>query len=81
MRPPVSTWDLMTVGPPMRSAISLGLGGVCGEPVVRDRDPGALDDLAGLVFEEPHGGAGPYPERAFEVALDLGASVDDASCG
>ena len=22
MRPPVSTWDLMTVGPPMRAAIS-----------------------------------------------------------
>ena len=22
MRPPVSTWDLMTVGPPMRSAIA-----------------------------------------------------------
>ena len=31
-----------------------GLGGVGGEAVVGDRDPGALDDLARLVLEEPH---------------------------
>ena len=41
-----------------RAADALGdrprLGGVRREPVVGDRDPGALDDLARLVLEEPH---------------------------
>src|SRR3954451_3754562 len=37
----------------------LRLGRVFGEPEVRDRDPGPLHDLAGLVFEEPHGARNP----------------------
>ena len=45
-----------------RAADALGdlarLAGILGEAVVGDGDSGPLDDLAGFVFEEPHGGAG-----------------------
>ena len=58
MRPPVRTWDLITVGPtPIRCAISPRLLRADGEAEVGNQDPGPLDDLAGLVFEEPHEGA------------------------
>jgi hypothetical protein len=44
----------------------LGLLGVGGEAAFGDRDPGALDDLARLVLEEPHSVAtkctSPAPE-------------------
>ena len=32
MRPPVSTWDLITVGPPMRSAIARASSGLVAKP-------------------------------------------------
>ena len=32
MRPPVSTWDLITVGPPIRSAASLASSAVLQKP-------------------------------------------------
>ena len=32
IRPPVSTWDLITVGPPIRSAAVPGLGGGLAKP-------------------------------------------------
>ena len=35
-----------------------GLTRILGEAVVGDGDSGPLDDLAGFVFEEPHGGGG-----------------------
>jgi hypothetical protein len=38
-----------------------GLLGVGREPVVGHRDPGAPDELAGLVLEEPHTAAGVKP--------------------
>ena len=46
-RPPVSTCDLITVGPPMRSAIERRLVGARGEAEIGDGDPGPLDDLGG----------------------------------
>ena len=57
----------MTTGPPMRSAISLRLLRVLGEAVVGDRDSGPLDDLAGFVFEEPHGAREPTSSRIRHV--------------
>ena len=46
---------------PVRDLARLLVGG--GEPEVGDRNPGPLDDLAGLVLEEAHGGAEPYRDR------------------
>ncbi len=63
MRPPVSTCDLITVGPPIRCGDLARLGGVGREAVVGDRDAGALDDLAGLVLEEPHAARKPIRRR------------------
>ena len=63
IRPPVSTWDLITTGPP----ISLGdpprlLGGL-GEPVLGDGDPGLGDDRPRLVLEETHRRRGSLASR------------------
>ena len=63
MRPPVSTWDLMTVGPPMRSAIAFASRRVGREPEVGDGDARPLDDLAGFVFEEAHEARNPMIGR------------------
>ena len=46
IRPPVSTWDLITVGPPIFFGRLLGLRGGLAEAVLGDRDPGPLDDAA-----------------------------------
>src|SRR3712207_8913783 len=58
-RPPRST--LFPYTTLFRSALGdlPGLAGVLGEAVVGDGDSGPLDDLAGFVFEEPHGGGDP----------------------
>src|SRR3954467_6930435 len=83
MRPPVSTCDLMTTGPPMRSAIwraSAGsgedpYGGAGGDPVVGDWDSRPRDHLAGFVFEEPHGGRGAYPDNSLTGGERYGSIV------
>ena len=59
IRPPVRTCDLITVGPPIRCAISRASRGVGREAVVGDGDAGALDDLARLVLEESHAARKP----------------------
>ena len=64
IRPPVSTCDLITVGPADALRDLARLGGVGGEAVVGDGDAGALDDLAGLVLEEPHAARKPIGSRS-----------------
>ena len=65
IRPPVSTWDLITTGPPMASAASRASLGGRAEAISRDRDAGPLDDPARLVLKEAHREGGkPYIEAA-----------------
>ena len=63
IRPPVSTWDLITVGPadPLRGLA--GLRGGLAEAVLGDRDPGPLDDAAALELVEAHGRRRRVPAR------------------
>ncbi len=75
MRPPVSTCDLITVGPPIRSRDRPRLGGVGRAAVVGDGDAGALDDLARLELEESHGGAEAYRALGRCAASAVGESA------
>ena len=67
IRPPVSTWDLITVGPPIFSAAVARLVGGLREAVLGDRDPGPLDDPAALVLVEAHGGGGTLQARRWNA--------------
>ena len=63
IRPPASTCDLITVGPPIRAAIWRASAGIGREAVVGDGDAGALDDLARLELEESHAARKPIRRR------------------
>ena len=71
MRPPVSTCDLMTVGPPISSAARRASSAVVAKPCADTGIPALATILLRFVFEEPHEAAEPYPGRSMRLATCL----------
>ena len=84
IRPPVSTCDLITTGPPISAAICLAPSALVAKPPPGHGNALALEDLPALVLEEAHSGAGTLAVaaipayREFEAHLAPTRPPDDA---